>query len=62
VTRPSVYRLLFDPIDAARFPLLPSTGGAESLVDKSPKNLASVRVFALFNQKLERSYDLPNLS
>jgi len=54
--------LLFDPIDAARFPLLPSTGGAESLVDKSPKNLASVRVFALFNQKLERSYDLPNLS
>lgn len=61
VARPSVDGLLFDPIDAARFLLGPSAGSLELGIDQDPKDLAAIRVFAFFNEKLEAGDELPNL-
>jgi len=60
VARPSVNGLLLDPIDAARFPLGPSTRRLELGIDQNPKGFAAVRVFALLNKKRKRSNEPSN--
>ncbi len=61
MTGPAVYGLLLDPIDATALLLIPSAGGAELFVNECPEDFAAVRVLALFDEKLELSYDSSNL-
>jgi len=61
VSRPPIDCLPLNPIYPATLLLLPAASGTELLVDKGPKYLASVRVFAFVNKELESGHNAPDL-
>lgn len=57
IPRATVDCLFLDPIYAAGFPLNPSTGGCEPVVDHRADGACAIAISLLFDQQLEPSYD-----